>query len=264
MIQFLSPEWFFLVPLLVLAGWKYKRLRLASPVRLLIQAVLVLALAQPVITRGGSDMDLWVLIDQSGSTDGAAAADAPEIQSILERSKRPGDRIRLVDFAREAVLRGQGDPVFNGGPSNTCMAEALAYTLAQMEPDRVNRILMVTDGWPTSPLDTTPEQLLRARVPVDYRMISVNREADIRIDHIKAPARIRPGEAFLLEVAIAGPPGSGAVVPWRISRNGGTPLTGQAVLVDGKAVVRLTDRLSTPGCAAYDCLLYTSPSPRDS
>ena len=162
MIQFLSPEWFFLVPLLVLAGWKYKRLRLASPVRLLIQAVLVLALAQPVITRGGSDMDLWVLIDQSGSTDGAAAADAPEIQSILERSKRPGDRIRLVDFAREAVLRGQGDPVFNGGPSNTCMAEALAYTLAQMEPDRVNRILMVTDGWPTSPLDTTPEQLLRA------------------------------------------------------------------------------------------------------
>ena len=48
MIQFLSPEWFFLVPLLVLAGWKYKRLRLASPVRLLIQAVLVLALAQPV------------------------------------------------------------------------------------------------------------------------------------------------------------------------------------------------------------------------
>lgn len=77
MIQFLSPEWFFLVPLPVLAGWKYKRLRLASPVRLLIQAVLVLALAQPVITRGGSDMDLWVLIDQSGSTDGAAAADAP-------------------------------------------------------------------------------------------------------------------------------------------------------------------------------------------
>lgn len=91
------------------------------------------------------------------------------------------------------------------------MAEALAYTLAQMEPDRVNRILMVTDGWPTSPLDTTPEQLLRARVPVDYRMISVNREADIRIDHIKAPARIRPGEAFLLEVAIAGRPVPG---PW--------------------------------------------------
>ena len=261
MIQFLSPEWFFLVPLLVLAGWKYKRLRLASPVRLLIQAVLVLALAQPVITRGGSDMDLWVLIDQSGSTDGAAAADAPEIQSILERSKRPGDRIRLVDFAREAVLRGQGDPVFNGGPSNTCMAEALAYTLAQMEPDRVNRILMVTDGWPTTPLDNTPEQLLRAGVPVDYRMISVNREADIRIDHIKAPARIRPGEAFLLEVAIAGPPGSGAVVPWRISRNGGTPLTGQAVLVDGKAVVRLTDRLSTPGCAAYEAFISPPGDP---
>lgn len=261
MIQFLSPEWFFLIPLLALAGWKYKRLRLASPVRLLAQAALVVALAQPVMTRGGSDMDLWVLIDQSGSTDGAPAADAPEIQSILERHKRPGDRIRLVDFARETVLRGHGDPVFNGGASGTCMAEALAYTLAHMEPDRVNHVLMVTDGWPTSPLDNTPEQLIRAGVPVDYRLAAVNREADIRIDRIKAPARIRPGEAFLLEISITGPPGSRAAVPWQISRNGSAPLTGQAGLVDGKAVIRLTDRITVPGCAAYEAVISPAGDP---
>lgn len=31
MIQFNTPEWFFLIPLLLAAGWKYRRLRLASP-----------------------------------------------------------------------------------------------------------------------------------------------------------------------------------------------------------------------------------------
>ena len=33
MIQFNTPEWFFLIPLLLAAGWKYRRLRLASPLR---------------------------------------------------------------------------------------------------------------------------------------------------------------------------------------------------------------------------------------
>ena len=43
MIQFNTPEWFFLIPLLLAAGWKYRRLRLASPLRLLLQACLLLA-----------------------------------------------------------------------------------------------------------------------------------------------------------------------------------------------------------------------------
>ena len=65
MIQFNTPEWFFLIPLLLAAGWKYRRLRLASPLRLLLQTCLLLALAQPALDRGGKDMDLWVLVDQS-------------------------------------------------------------------------------------------------------------------------------------------------------------------------------------------------------
>lgn len=116
MIQFNTPEWFFLIPLLLAAGWKYRRLRLASPLRLLLQTCLLLALAQPALDRGGKDMDLWVLVDQSNSTAGIPAAGAEEIQAILERHKHAGDRVRLVDFAQSAVLRGRGDPVFAGEP----------------------------------------------------------------------------------------------------------------------------------------------------
>ena len=165
MIQFNTPEWFFLIPLLLAAGWKYRRLRLASPLRLLLQTCLLLALAQPALDRGGKDMDLWVLVDQSNSTAGIPAAGAEEIQAILERHKHAGDRVRLVDFAQSAVLRGRGDPVFAGGTSGTDMEQALAYTMALMSPNRTNRILMLTDGWPTTPLDQAAEQLIQSRIP---------------------------------------------------------------------------------------------------
>ena len=135
MIQFNTPEWFFLIPLLLAAGWKYRRLRLASPLRLLLQTCLLLALAQPALDRGGKDMDLWVLVDQSNSTAGIPAAGAEEIQAILERHKHAGDRVRLVDFAQSAVLRGRGDPVFAGGTAGTDMEQALAYTMALMSPE---------------------------------------------------------------------------------------------------------------------------------
>ena len=59
MIQFNTPEWFVLIPRLLAAAWKYRRLRLASPLRLLLQACLLLALAQPALDRGGKGMDLW-------------------------------------------------------------------------------------------------------------------------------------------------------------------------------------------------------------
>ena len=107
---------------------------------------LLLALAQPALDRGGKDMDLWVLVDQSNSTAGIPAAGAEEIQAILERHKHAGDRVRLVDFAQSAVLRGRGDPVFAGGTAGTDMEQALAYTMALMSPNRTNRILMLTAG----------------------------------------------------------------------------------------------------------------------
>lgn len=101
------------------------------------------------------------------------------------------------------------------------MEQALAYTMALMSPNRTNRILMLTDGWPTTPLDQAAEQLIQSRIPVDYRLSVTFREADIRIEQIRTPARIRPGEAFILEATLAGPPGPAITVPWQISKNGG-------------------------------------------
>lgn len=130
-----------------------------------------------------------------------------------------------------------------------------------MSPNRTNRILMLTDGWPTTPLDQAAEQLIQSRIPVDYRLSVTFREADIRIEQIRTPARIRPGEAFILEATLAGPPGPAITVPWQISKNGGAPLRGTATLLNGKATVRLADRLSTPGCSAYEMTITPQNDP---
>ena len=45
-----------------------------------------------------------------------------------------------------------------------------------MSPNRTNRILMLTDGWPTTPLDQAAEQLIQSRIPVDYRLSVTFRE----------------------------------------------------------------------------------------
>ena len=43
---------------------------------------------------------------------------------------------------------------------------------------------MLTDGWPTTPLDQAAEQLIQSRIPVDYRLSVTFREADLRIEQI--------------------------------------------------------------------------------
>ncbi len=252
MIHFQSPEWFFLIPLLALAGWKYRGLRLASPLRLALLACLVLALADPVDDGGRGGMDLWVLVDRSNSTDGIPAADAAEIQTILERHKRADDRIRMIDFAQSAVLQGRGDPVFAGSTSGTDMEGALSYALAQMDPRRANRILMLTDGQPTTLWDRVPGQLVRAGVPVDYRLTANRAQDDIRIEEFRLPERARPGEALIIEATLTGPSHLSTSIPWTITREGAPPLRGTATLSGGKAVVRLTDRLAAPGCTTYE------------
>ncbi len=261
MIRFDAPEWFFLIPLLVFIGWHYRGLRLGSPLRLSALLTILLCLTQPVLTRGSSGLDLWVLIDQSKSAGGRPAAATDEILSILERSKKSGDRIRLVDFGQSAVLRGKGDPVFAGGTDGTDMEEALSYTLAQMDKTRANRILMLTDGWPSTPPEHATERLISEKIPLDYRLAAPPREQDIRIEELRVPARIRPGEAFMIEARIAGPHTQGISVPWTLSRKGAPPLKGVTTLTKGVATLRLTDRLTQPGAYAYDLFIAPDKDP---
>ena len=66
MIQFNTPEWFFLIPLLLAAGWKYRCLRLASPLRLLLQGCLLLFLILASYFLAAYQLNLRSLIIRTG------------------------------------------------------------------------------------------------------------------------------------------------------------------------------------------------------
>lgn len=244
-----APEWLFLLPALLALGWRRRDLRLYEPVRALALLTLVFSLADPRVRIGGSGMDLWVLMDRSDSVAEQAASQAPEIASILERTKRNDDRVYFVDYAVDAVRRDQGDAVLRGGTNQTRADIALDFALAQFAPDRAARVLVLTDGYATVPLGTTAEKVLRSGVAVDYRMSSDGQGTDYRVGQVEAPTRVLSGESFLVEFSIAGT--ADGDVPWEVSREGKVAAQGLAEVRGGRAHVRLTDRLGGGGAIRY-------------
>src|SRR5690606_24217681 len=87
-------------------------------------------------------------------------------------------------------------------------------------------------------------------VPLDYRLTGGGAGTDYRVERVETPARVLPGEAFLVEFAIAG--NLDGTVPWEVSREGRVAAQGVAEVRGGVAHVRLTDRLGGSGAVSYE------------
>lgn len=246
-----APEWLFLLPALFALGWRVKSLRLGEPLRAGTLALILLALCDPQLRIGGGGLDLWVLEDRSDSAAAAATAQSPELASILEKSRGRDDRVFFVDYAVDAQRRDQGDPVLRGGSARTNTANALDFALGQMRDGRPARLLVLSDGFSTEPLGEVAEKVLRRGVPLDYRLLGEGLGDDVRVHVVETPARVLPGEPFLVEFTLLGR-GDGEV-PWEVWRGGEKPAaSGVARLSDGVARVRLTDRLGGSGAVRYE------------
>lgn len=255
MIRFLAPQWFLLLPALAAAGWLWRPLELWRPLRAACLTLAVLILAEPQVRRQGDGLDLWVLVDQSDSAREYAQPRLPEWQTILETSQGVDDRIFYVDFADEAVTRGavlQGGAAsteYTGKRSATRLASAVTYALGQMPESRSARLLALTDGQSTEPLDGLAEKLIGKGTPLDIRLPPDRTETDFSVAALSLPRRVQLREGVLAEVVIRG--SDDASVPLEILRDGQPIGTRTAEVVDGVARVRFTDRLGTPGAHRY-------------
>ena len=106
-MTFGAPEWFFLLPALAVAAWRWRTLRLFEPFRAASTIVLVFALTDPRLRLASAGLDLWVLADRSDSAASAMATQSREIETILERARGRDDRVFFVDYAGEVTRRDQ-------------------------------------------------------------------------------------------------------------------------------------------------------------
>ena len=247
-----SPQFLFLLPLLLLAAWRFRRMQLWRPLRVLLLVLVILLLCDPRVVLKSGGIDLWVLFDRSRSAADLVDAGEPEWRSLLERS-RPGEshRLHLLDYASEVIPQGNREgAIFTGNRDATRTALALHESLARMEPTRHNRILLFTDGYSTEPLGDLAGKLIAQGVPLDYRLVRAPDAADYRVGSLEMPERAQLGEPFVVELAVSGNPDG--TVPIEIFR-GETRLHSGAVEVKGGVGrFRFSDRSATPGAHRYE------------
>lgn len=112
-----------------------------APVRALAMALMVLALANPSLTREDRDpipSVAAVIVDRSPSQDFGDRRQQTEAarEALVERLKRiPGLEVRVADA-------GEADGEHDG----TRLFSALSSTLADVPPDRVAGAVLITDG----------------------------------------------------------------------------------------------------------------------
>jgi len=248
-MRFAQPSWLLVLLVLAFIGWQLPRLRLHEPLRALILVLLALVLADPQIQAIGRGIDLWVLVDKSASLADELEPRLPEMKALIERSKGADDRLHFVEFAEVAKLAGEGDEIAQPLRQQTNTGLAVELALGRMEKNRAARILVLSDGQSTEPLDDLAERLKAQQVPLDYRLIEPAAAVDFQIAALRLPQRVQGGEPFVIEVEIAGKPDG--TVPCDILRNdqriGGADIS----IVKGRGTARFTERLPKGGAYRY-------------
>lgn len=254
-VVFGAPQFFLLVPLLILIGWYFRRLQLQQPLRVVVLLILVTLLADPMVLQKQRGMDLWVIVDRSESTREVVDRDFDEWKSLLEQSRGgKHNRLYFVDYADEVVTRpGRETAIYPGNRSLTRTGLAVQEVLTKVDPKRHSRLLLFSDGYSTEPLTGVAEKLVTQEIPLDYRRLLGSEDVDYRVASVDLPGRVQLGEPFLMDLTVAGTADDD--IPVEIYRDG-RKLTELTVEVrEGRGRTRLSDRIVTPGSHRYEVLI---------
>ena len=254
-MTFGSPQFFFLIPLFLLAGWLFRRLELWRPLRVLLLLLITIILCDPMIVLKTGGIDLWVLLDRSRSAQELVDSGEQEWRTLLERS-RPGDNhhLRLLDYAGEVIPLGNGETaVYPGNRDMTRTGLALHEALSRMDARRHNRILLFTDGFSTEPLTGVAGKLIAQGVPLDYRLVRAPDVTDFRIGDFEMPERSQPGEPFVIDLTVIG--STDGPVPVDVFRGKSRLFTKEITIKGGIGRLRFSDRITEPGAHRYEAVI---------
>ena len=186
--------------------------RLGLVLRLFILALLVFSLAGTQLVRAVDDLAVVFLVDASDSMSSDDLARAESFVREAVADMRPNDRAGVILFGANALVEqpvrlfGPGEelPSFASQPQRmqTDLAEAMRLGLALMPPDAARRLVILSDGAETTG-DSIEAARLAAAAGVSIDTIYLDRPAstgEILLHDVRAPARVRQGETFRLEL----------------------------------------------------------------
>lgn len=233
--------------------------RAAVWLRVAAVAALVVALAGPRVGVGGDEVDVGFLFDTSDSM-GAARSEAREWVARALEGKADTDRAALGVFGRDARLAYslRPDPpdaapevVVDGSATNLARAARLGQ--GAVGSDRRRRVVLVTDGRQTEgDLETTAEQLADAGVGLDVVTLAGGPGGDLLVDEVRAPERVREGEAYDVTAVIrnTGEDPADAVVT--VHADGAEVHREELTAAPGATEVAVAREAEEPGTTRYE------------
>jgi len=260
---FLHPE-FLLLALPVAWGWWRTRTpsRAVSLLRALALALLVLALSAPYLRRGEVGRDLVIVVDRSRSMPAVGERAALETIALAEDSRRPGDRVGVVAFGRNATIErlpaesgsfGGFHKSVDGDGSD--LGLALDTALGLIPDDRPGSILLVSDGEENGHDALVAARRLAARrVRVDVRPVPREGVLDVSVERMDLPAEVSGGEPFQFSAWVRAT--SRIEASFELERDGLVLSAGRRELEPGLNRLLFRDRSGRAGIAQYRLHLH--------
>jgi len=178
--------------------------------RLIIILCLIFSLAGLEIVQRGNDLAVVFLVDVSDSMPlEAVSAEVDYVRRALE-AMSPDDQAAIVLFGADALVERPMSPVkelssFTSAPitNQTDLEEAIQLGLALFPSGYAKRMIILSDGAQTSGDALEAAKFaVASEAQIVVLPILNQRGAEVLINNVDVPTRLRPGEQFDLNVSV--------------------------------------------------------------
>ncbi len=241
------------------------RWRVATVLRTVAMALLILAMSGPVVRAPASGASVVFVVDRSASiTPDSQRAEEEFIQASLARM-HPQDRAGVVTFAGQPLLRAPVEPHAALGdlgqaldPDATDIGAALDLAVQVLPSEGARRIVVLSDGAENrGDAVAAARTVAAAGVAVDAVPIVSGVPEEVLVDEVAAPQEVHLNEAYEVRAVLR------ATVPARATvmlRRNGVPVASQTVsLPPGATAVRFQDTARREGVVRYSVDVAASP-----
>ncbi|WIO75329.1 VWA domain-containing protein [Porticoccaceae bacterium LTM1] len=240
-ISFLNPGFFILLALIPVLWFLPRKVdrKVQGILRSLLLALLVTALARPVLLAPSNESYQVMIVDRSASLSKAQQAEASRVLSDLTASATAGNKVTVIEVGGKPQRDGDSDAgqalrVDKPGSSSSLSA-ALSAAALQIPEGANGRVVLISDGLATDrEWGDTVTQLIERGITVDTFDLG-HRSDDIYPAALYTNGELRVGETASANVTVIG---SGEVTVSLTDEEGNELASGRTV-IDGRADVAL-------------------------